>query len=151
METPVAEVVLLGLANLLLQHRPHLGQVCVDVVRDFVQNHVLKCRGQRIRIVREQVFQLVPAHQILLGLGTIVLAAVDNRLQAFLIDLPLENLFLDCTGGHHFVHIHPLLLTIPPHPGRRLLVVSGVPRHIKQDQPVATDKVQPAPTSFGRE
>ena len=77
--------------------------------------------------------------------------AVHHVLQALFAELPLEHLLLDGARGEEAVQVALLLLTVSPAPRGGLLVVGGVPVGVEQDQAVATDEVDPAPASLGRE
>eukprot|EP00964_Phaeocystis_antarctica_P129658 scaffold93524_cov62-Phaeocystis_antarctica.AAC.1 len=79
------------------------------------------------------------------------LGAQGCRLDAQGCRLALEDLLLDRAGAQHAVDVHALLLAIPPHARRRLLVVGGVPVRIEEDEPVGADQVEAAAARLGPE
>ena len=62
-----------------------------------------------------------------------------------------EDLLLDRSSAQHAVDVHALLLSIPPHARRRLLVVGGVPVRVEEDEPVGADQVEAAAARLGGE
>mmetsp|Transcript_22767 Transcript_22767/g.54475 ORF Transcript_22767/g.54475 Transcript_22767/m.54475 type:complete len:263 (-) Transcript_22767:424-1212(-) len=95
---------------------------------------------------RKEVAQLLGRHRARLDL----LVGRDAG-ETLLAQLPLEDLLLDRAGAQHAVDVHALLLAIPPHARRRLLVVGGVPVRIEEDEPVGADQVEAAAARLGRE
>jgi len=81
-----------------------------------------------------------------------VFRAVDDaRRQRLFVRLALEDFLFDGASGDEAVHETILLLSVTPHTREGLLIGSGVPIRVEEDEAVRADEVETAATSFGGE
>lgn len=97
-----------------------------------------------VRIRRCPRAQLEEVAQILRGQGIDLFLIVHDRLQTFLGQLTLKNLFFHRPRGQEAIRKAAFGLSVTPTTSGSLFVHGGVPVRIKQDETIGSDQVETA-------